>query len=321
MSFSSFAKRVAYYTQYPNKLPTVLVIYGGQTHEKAVSIESGQAVVSGLKAGGVEVLEYEVRSWQALVSYLLELKQSQAFVVFNLIHGGFGEDGALHALLDMLAIPYVGSDHGASSLSMNKAKCKTLWTALALNVPKTRMIGALSELDHCEDICFPCIVKPNQEGSSNGIFKVDKDEQLTEAVTEALRFDSQVLIEQYIKGRELTVAVVDDEALMPIEIIPANGLYDYHAKYVANDTQFFCPPKNFEKQQLSTLYHQAVLAYQAIGARHWGRVDFIMDEENKVWVLEVNLIPGMTSHSLVPQAAKAQGLSFSQLVCGLVSLV
>jgi D-alanine-D-alanine ligase len=319
MVFEQFAQRAVYFSKHFGQLPRVLVLYGGETNEREVSIQSGKAVVKGLKEGKAEVIEYEVSSWEELLAELPKLKYD-VDVVFNLIHGGKGEDGSLHALLDMLKIPYVGSNQVASALAMHKEYCKFIWSALGLNIPSYCLVS--SDRDKCkpkkED--YPLIVKPANEGSSNGITKVTNEAQLNQAVIKALRFSDKVLIEQFIEGREITVSIIDGEAFTPIEIIPVNEVYDYHAKYVANDTQFFCPPKNIPENQFSILYEQAKLAYSSIGARHWGRVDFIVDSQGIPWILEVNLIPGMTSHSLVPQAAAEQGMTFSQLVCGLVSL-
>lgn len=321
MGFSSFVQRAVHYWQHPEQLPRVLLLYGGGTNEHAVSVESGLAVAQGLREAKVQTIEYEVSTWQTLIGNLIALKSKQDFdVVFNLIHGGFGEGGALHALLDMLSIPYVGSDQHACSLAMNKFHCKKIWADLGFNIPQTQMLDSVDDLPVEGDLSFPCIVKPDHEGSSNGITKVDSPNQLKEAVLLAFTYSHQVLIERFIEGRELTVSVLDDETMMPIEIVPAQDLYDYHAKYIAGDTQFFCPPKQFDGAHLNPICEQALMAYQTIGGRHWGRVDFIVDNNNKAWILEVNLIPGMTSHSLVPQAAKQRQINFSQLVCGLVSL-
>ncbi len=317
MVFEQFAQRVAYFNEHFGQLPKVLVLYGGETNERDVSIQSGKAVADGLREGKVDVLEYEVKVWEELI---VELPKIKCDVVFNLIHGGEGENGSLHALLDMLKIPYVGSDQVASALAMHKEHCKSIWNALGLNIPSYCLVSSAKDKYRPEKAAYPLIVKPSNEGSSNGITKVTNEEELDKAIVEALRYSDKVLVEQFIEGTEITVSIIDNEGFTPIEIIPANEVYDYHAKYVANDTQFFCPPKNIPENQFSILYEQAKLAYSSIGARHWGRVDFIVDSQGIPWILEVNLIPGMTSHSLVPQAAAEQGMTFSQLVCGLVSL-
>ena len=254
MQFSSFKDRVAYVNEHPHLLPKVLVLYGGQTNEEDVSIDSGESVALGLEIAGVNVIPYEVTSWARLIADLPILANFQKCeVVFSLIHGGKGEDGSLHAVLDMLGIPYVGSNQTASALAMNKFYCKKIWADLGLNIPHSYLVQSLDEVADLEIDEFPVIVKPANEGSSNGITKVQDESTLTAAVVEALKYSKQVLIEQFIAGNEVTVAIVDNEPLMPIEIVPASGIYDYHAKYIADDTQFFCPPKNINQEQIALL--------------------------------------------------------------------
>jgi D-alanine-D-alanine ligase len=235
--------------------------------------------------------------------------------VFNILHGnrGGGEDGVMLGLLDSLSIPYTGSGVLGSALSMDKIRTKQVWLSVGLPTP------AYITLQRGEDVVaaahklgLPVIVKPACEGSSVGITRCFKDADLAAAVELAARYEGALLVEQLMQGDEFTVAVLGNEALPSIRIVPAGEYYDYHAKYVAEDTQYLCPGlTGAAEQELATL---ALASFFAVGCSGWGRVDFMRDRSGKPWLLEVNTAPGMTSHSLVPKAAHQRGIEFDELV-------
>jgi D-alanine-D-alanine ligase len=235
--------------------------------------------------------------------------------VFNILHGnrGGGEDGVVQGLLEALGVPYTGSGVLGSALSMDKIRTKQVWLSLGLPTPA---YAALTRGDDvvaaAHRIGLPVIVKPACEGSSVGVTRCFSDADLPAAVTLAARYDGPMLVEQLIEGEEYTVAVLGAEALPSIRIVPAGEYYDYHAKYVAEDTQYVCPGlAGAAEQELGRL---ALAAFFATGCSGWGRVDFMRDRAGGPWLLEVNTAPGMTSHSLVPKAARARGIEFDELV-------
>ncbi len=235
--------------------------------------------------------------------------------MFNILHGnrGGGEDGVVQGLLDALAVPYTGSGVLGSALSMDKIRTKQVWLALGLPTP------GYASLERGDDVMaaahkigLPVIVKPACEGSSVGVTRCFKDADLPAAVALAARYDGPMLVEQLIQGDEYTVGVLGTDALPSIRIVPAGEYYDYHAKYVAEDTQYLCPGlAGAAEQELGSL---ALGAFFAAGCSGWGRVDFMRDRAGRPWLLEVNTAPGMTSHSLVPKAALARGIDFDELV-------
>jgi D-alanine-D-alanine ligase len=235
--------------------------------------------------------------------------------VFNILHGqrGGGEDGVVQGLLEALGVPYTGSGVLGSALSMDKVRTKQVWLALGLPTP------AYVSLERGDDVTaaahklgLPVIVKPACEGSSVGVTRCFKDADLDAAVDLAARYPGDMLVEQLVQGDEFTVAVLGVESLPSIRIVPAGEYYDYHAKYVAEDTQYLCPgASGATEQELGSL---ALAAFFAAGCSGWGRVDFMRDRAGKAWLLEVNTAPGMTSHSLVPKAARTRGIEFDDLV-------
>jgi D-alanine-D-alanine ligase len=235
--------------------------------------------------------------------------------VFNILHGnrGGGEDGVLQGLLEALGVPYTGSGVLGSALSMDKVRTKQVWQAVGLPTP------AFVSLQRGEDVVaaahkigLPVIVKPACEGSSVGVSRCFKEADLPAAVELASRYEGQLLVEQLIQGEEYTVGVLGLEALPSIRIVPAGEYYDYHAKYVAEDTQYLCPGlEGAAEQELAGL---TLASFVAVGCSGWGRVDFMRDRAGRPWLLEVNTAPGMTSHSLVPKAARQRGIEFDELV-------
>jgi D-alanine-D-alanine ligase len=297
----------------PAKFGRVAVLLGGTSSEREVSLDSGRNVLEALRRRGVDASP--VDGIPALVKALTGAGGPRFDRVFNILHGnrGGGEDGVLQGLLDALDVPYTGSGVLGSALSMDKIRTKQVWLSVGLPTP------AYITLQRGEDVVaaahklgLPVIVKPACEGSSVGITRCFKDADLAAAVELAARYEGALLVEQLIQGEEYTVAVLGSEALPSIRIVPAGEYYDYHAKYVAEDTQYLCPGlTGAAEQELATL---ALASFFAVGCSGWGRVDFMRDRSGKPWLLEVNTAPGMTSHSLVPKAAHQRGIEFDELV-------
>jgi D-alanine-D-alanine ligase len=289
----------------------VAVLMGGTSSEREVSLDSGSNCLDALQRQGVDA--YKVDGIQALVD---ELVNKRCQRVFNILHGhnGGGEDGILQGLLDAFGIPYTGSDVLGSALSMDKIRTKQVWLSLGLPTPKYARLARNSDVAKAaRDLGLPVIVKPACEGSSVGVTRVFKEQDLQQAVDLAARYQGEMLMEQLVVGDELTVAVLGDVALPSIRIVPAGEYYDYHAKYKAEDTQYICPGlQGAAEDEIRAL---ALEAFRTAGCHGWGRVDVMRDRASgKFYLLEVNTAPGMTSHSLVPKAAKAFGIEFDELV-------
>ena len=287
----------------------IAVLYGGPSAEREVSLQSGAAVLTALGEAGFDVCGIDVEP-----AHLAEqLRDHAANFAFNVCHGAFGEDGHLQANLDNLGIPYTGSGVLASSLSMDKWRCKRLWQAAGL--PTTKGILLRQGEATPQTIAtwgWPLFVKPNRGGSSIGVSRVGNAQELETALSAAFAHDSEVLVEAAVSGKEVTVAIVDGEALPPIVIQAQGSFYDYHAKYIADDTRYLLPSGLGDALD-RRLQDLALQAFAEIGGRGWGRVDFLLDEADQPALLEVNSVPGMTSHSLVPMAARAVGWSFPEL--------
>jgi D-alanine-D-alanine ligase len=297
----------------PREFGRVAVLMGGTSSEREVSLDSGRNVLEALQRRGVDATA--VDGIQELARQLTGPGGSRFDRVFNILHGqrGGGEDGIVQGLLDALGVPYTGSGVLGSALSMDKIRTKQVWLALGLPTP------GYVNLQRGEDVVaaahklgLPVIVKPACEGSSVGVTRCFKDSDLAAAVELAARYPGPLLVEQLIEGDEYTVAVLGCEALPSIRIVPAGEYYDYHAKYVAEDTQYICPgASGATEQELGSL---ALAAFFAVDCSGWGRVDFMRDRSGRPWLLEVNTAPGMTSHSLVPKAARSRGIEFDDLV-------
>lgn len=279
----------------------VAVLAGGRSAERPVSLKSGKAVHEALRSLGVlaELVDPSEHKVEVLRGF---------DVCFIALHGRGGEDGVIQGVLEHLGVPYTGSGVMASAIGMDKVKSKMIWRAAGLPTPDFYVAGqSMSEL------AFPLMVKPAHEGSSIGMRKVDDAEQLAEAIAEAGKFDADVLVEQWIDGAEFTVAILGDEALPAIRLETPNRFYDYEAKYEANTTRYLCPC-GLDAEKETELRTLALNAFRQIGCSGWGRIDVMQDKSGKFYLLEVNTVPGMTDHSLVPMAAKATGRDFPQLV-------
>ena len=297
----------------PAQYGRVAVLLGGASAEREVSLDSGRNVLEALLRRGVQA--EPVDGIPALVAALTGPAGRRFKRVFNILHGhrGGGEDGVLQGLLESLGVPYTGSGVLGSALSMDKIRTKQVWLALGLPTPRyVRLARGEDVRAAARELGLPVIVKPANEGSSVGITRCFRAEDLAGAVELAARYDGTLLVEQLIAGEEYTVAVLDREALPSIRIVPAGEYYDYHAKYVAEDTQYLCPGLVGEAE--AELGRLALAAFDAAGCSGWGRVDIMRTREGRPWLLEVNTAPGMTSHSLVPKAARQRGIEFDELV-------
>jgi D-alanine-D-alanine ligase len=272
-------------------------------------LRSGNAVFQALQQQGIDVVAIDVTA--SPIDALANIKVDR---VFNIIHGRGGEDGVLQAILGVLGLPYTGSGVLASALSMDKLRTKLCWQGLGLATPKWFVLQTEDDVDICiAQLGFPVIVKPAQEGSSIGMSKANNREELVEALKLAKQFNCDVYAEQWVQGQEYTVGVLDGEALPVIRLETPNEFYDFDAKYRANTTKYHCPCglSAEREQQLQAL---AVQACRGLQVKGWARVDVFIDSQDHSQLIEVNTVPGMTDHSLVPMAAKAAGIDFNQLV-------
>jgi len=291
----------------------VAVMFGGRSAEREVSIMSGSGVLSALKSQGIDAHAFDPAE-----QTLAELAAAKYDRVFIALHGRYGEDGTMQGALEQLGIPYTGSGVMASAIGMDKIYTKMIWLMQGLPTPKYALLTAATDLRRVPDtLGLPLIVKPPHEGSTIGITKVSSYADMRQAYTLAAGFDEVVLAEEFITGREFTIAVlgrgVSARALPIVEIVAPQGNYDYQAKYFGEETKYLCPAP-LETDIATEMNRIAVDAYRAIGCEGWGRVDILLREsDNKPFLLEVNISPGMTSHSLVPMAARAAGMSYEML--------
>jgi D-alanine-D-alanine ligase len=287
----------------------VAVLMGGFAAEREVSLISGGAVHDALVGRGVDAVALDVGT--NLIQPLLEAKYDR---VFNIIHGRGGEDGVLQGALEALGIPYTGSGVLASALAMDKLRTKLCWLGAGLPTPRWKLLESAADVAPCaEALGFPLIVKPANEGSSIGMSRAENVEELHRAYALAAQFNCQVFAEVWVTGKEYTAAVLDDEPLPLIRLETPNAFYDFDAKYRANTTRYHCPA-GLDAEEEAALQDLARLACRCVGVTGWGRVDLLVDADKQPWLIEVNTVPGMTDHSLVPMAAKASGIAFDELV-------
>ena len=291
-----------------SKFGKVAVLFGGKSAEREVSLDSGNAVLEALLRSGVqaEAFDPKHRSVTELVNY------DRAFIV---LHGRGGEDGQIQGTLEWLDVPYTGTGVQGSAIGMDKIKTKQIWQGTDLPTAPYRIISKDSNIDEIVDsLGLPVIIKPVHEGSSIGMSKVEKKEDFAQAIAKATEHDAIVMAEKWITGCEYTIVVLNGEALPVIRLEPPKDVafYDYDAKYQRNDVQYGIPSGLSESDE-KQLQQLTLRAFQAGGASGWGRVDAMQDEQGNFWLLEINTVPGMTSHSLVPKAAKAVGVGFDEL--------
>jgi D-alanine-D-alanine ligase len=297
----------------------VAVLFGGSSAEREVSLKSGNAVLAALKSKGVDAHAFDPAGRD-----LGDLKREGFERAFVILHGRGGEDGTVQGALELLGITYTGSGVMASALGMDKWRTKLLWQGAGLPVPDYALLTAASDFAAVErQLGLPLFVKPANEGSSVGVSKVKAAGELPAAYAEAARHDPLVLAERFMGGGEFTVAILgkgdDMRALPVVKIEPATEFYDYEAKYFRDDTRYLCPAGRSAEAELEMQY-LALRAFRVLGCRGWGRVDVLLDADQKPYLLEINTAPGMTDHSLVPMAARAAGLSFPDLCLKVLEL-
>jgi D-alanine-D-alanine ligase len=290
------------------KYGKVAVLLGGRSAEREVSLRSGGMVLDALKRKGVDAHAFDPRDQG------LEQLIAQRFDrVFIALHGRFGEDGTVLGALEYLGLPYTGSGVMASALAMDKWRTKLLWQAAGVSTPPYEMLTRDSDFPAvAQRIGLPLMVKPAREGSSIGMSKVQTVEKLEAAYEVAAQYDDTIIAERFIDGFEVTAAILNDEPLPLIKLETPRVFYDYEAKYFANDTRYICP-SGLPAEQERAIQAEVLRAFRLVGCKGWGRVDVMVDGAGKAYLLEINTIPGMTDHSLVPMAAKARGLSFDDL--------
>lgn len=304
----------------PESLGKVVLLAGGMSSEREVSLMSGKGVYDALVSAGVDVTRFDPKEQS-----ISELEKGGFDRAFIALHGRYGEDGTIQGVLEYLKIPYTGPGVKASAVAMDKSLTKQIWREKQIPSPRGMLVSADSDLNFVmRELGRDLVVKPAREGSSIGLTKL-KDatvEELHEAIVRAGALDNHVLVEERIFGRELTVAILgagqDSKVLPIIEIIAPNGDYDYQNKYFTNDVRYECPAKLSEDLR-EEIPRTCLSAYRALGARGWSRIDLILAEDGTFSLLEMNTSPGMTAHSLVPLAAKNAGMSYQELVLKMAS--
>ncbi|HMN45008.1 MAG TPA: D-alanine--D-alanine ligase [Povalibacter sp.] len=298
------------HTTDPRAFGRVAVLMGGTSSEREVSLDSGRNCLEALRRRGVDA-----QAIDGIPALVREIVAKRIDRVFNILHGhhGGGEDGILQGLLEAFGVPYTGSDVLGSALSMDKIRTKQVWLSLGLPTPRYVRLERNDDVAKAAaSLGLPVIVKPACEGSSVGVSRVFSEADLPGAVALAARYEGDLLMEQMIVGEEYTVGILGETALPTIRIVPAGEYYDYHAKYVAEDTQYICPGLTGAAEE--EMRDLALAAFQSAGCSGWGRVDVMRDRSGRNFLLEVNTAPGMTSHSLVPKAARVFGIEFDDLV-------
>ena len=291
-----------------NPFGKVAVLFGGNSNEREVSLNSGQAVLTALQKSGVDAHAFDPAERP-----LEDLKKKQFDRIFIVLHGGNGENGVLQGALEYMGIPYTGCGVMASAIGMDKWRTKLVWQSAGLPVTPYRLLD-----DHCDftqieqELGLPLFVKPACGGSSLGVFKIKEAGELKKRYHELKQHDDLILAEKFMDGGEYTCAVLGEKALPTIRIIPSTEFYDYEAKYTRDDTEYLCPAdlSAEDEQKMRAL---CLRAFRVLGGKGWGRVDFLKDSDGQFYLMEVNTVPGMTSHSLVPKAARQIGVSFESL--------
>lgn len=294
----------------------IAVVMGGPSAEREVSLRTGKAISKALKDKGYKIVDIDLIPEK----FSEQLAKANVDIVFNAVHGLYGEDGKLQGYLDMLGIPYTGSMLEASAIAMNKHVTKQLLSLANIPSPQGVFIDKSDNIDNCLDLInklnLPIIVKPNSQGSTIGVTIVKKIEDIENALKLSFEYSNEVLIEEFIQGKEYTVAVMLDDkdikVFPAIEIVPHSGAYDYQSKYTLGATTYICPAQ-INKQLSEKLQDYSKKAFSLLKCQGVARVDYMIDDKENIFVLEINTVPGMTETSLVPKAALAQGIDFAQL--------
>ena len=285
----------------------VAVLMGGISNERDISLESGIAVLDALHRKKITAEKVDPK-----IDDLEQLKNfDRAFIC---LHGKDGEDGKIQNFLEQINIPYTGSGIDSSSIGMDKFRCKTIWKTKNVVTPNFLKVKSLSDFEMASDVCkLPFFIKPANSGSSIGIAKVNDKQEFENAFEEARKIDNIVIVESFIQGKEYTLPIIHNKTFPIIEIKSKTDFYDYEAKYIRDDTEFICPT-NLSEKLVKNINKECKKAFESIGCKGWGRVDFIIDENEKIFIIEVNTVPGLTNHSLVPMSLKHYGVSFDDLV-------
>lgn len=322
----------------------IIVLMGGDSSEREVSLVSGDQIAGALAENGHEVIKVDPsatreeqtqlnksdRHWIGIqypeyndlpvhrgalyAKNILIVKRLRADVVFNALHGGKGENGIVQGMLDAAEVRYTGSGRLASTLAMEKDISKQFFRNAQLPAPKGFVLSRPgASLKQSKKLSFPVVVKPNDQGSTIGLFIVKNEKEMKDAVKNAFTFSSKVIVEEYIPGREVTVSILRDRALPVVEITPEHGFYDYECKY-KDGMSAYTVPARIDEQLTQKIQSIALKAHKVLGCRGYSRVDFRLTDEGSPYILEVNTLPGMTGTSLVPKAAKAAGINFNDLV-------
>ncbi|MGH1484777.1 MAG: D-alanine--D-alanine ligase [Cellvibrionaceae bacterium] len=285
------------------------VLYGGVSAEREVSLESGRAVIAACRNLGIDVVDVEIND-----DVINTIQKANIDTAFIALHGGIGEDGRLQSLLNFMGIRYTGSGVQSSVVAMNKLMSKQMWLGMGLPTPKFSLLGEQMDAQALiNSLGGGAIVKPAHEGSSIGMTISRSADELKQAYKVAFQYDACVFAEELLAGPEYTVAIVNGEVLPPIKLETDHTFYDYDAKYISDDTRYICPC-GLSADKEKELKDLSLWAFDSLQCEGWGRVDVMVDKNNQFSVLEVNTVPGMTDHSLVPMAAKQAGYSFEELI-------
>ena len=292
-----------------NKYGKVLLLMGGWSREREISLISGKSVFNSLKKSNIDVEVLDLSR-----NNLDEINNYKPDRVFNILHGTGGEDGFIQEYLESLSVPYTGSDSLSSKICMDKRTTKDILKKNNLPTPKYINIEKNFDADFlCENLGLPLVIKPSSEGSSIGVYIAEEKGEIALYIKEVRKITPNVIAEKYVEGLEYTVGILNNRALPVIKLIPPGKFYDFNAKYKSSETQYICPSGLSNDLELKLQEH-AKKCFKILGAKGWGRLDIMLDKENNPWIIELNTIPGMTNHSLVPMAAKQAGIDFDSLV-------
>ncbi|MAR77421.1 MAG: D-alanine--D-alanine ligase [Gammaproteobacteria bacterium] len=287
----------------------VLVLMGGWSNEREISLISGKSVIDSLISSGINAHELILDK-----NNIASIKEISPDRVFIILHGKGGEDGEIQTYLDKLSIPYTGSSSRSSEICMNKRKTKQKLLENNLQTPKYKKIENSLDIKFIEEnFSYPFVVKPSSEGSSIGVFVVDNKNEFYKAINENRKISKDFIVEQYIAGEEYTVGIINNLALPSIRLKPPGKFYDYDAKYNSSEMQYICP-SGLDNEKEEEIKKISINCFNILECSGWGRVDIILDKEKNPWIIEINTVPGMTEHSLLPMGAKEFGINFDELV-------
>ena len=312
----AFSKNDWFFPRNPDIYGKVAVLMGGMSPECGISLQSGETIATALREAGVDAHALVINEGLEWLDVLRHGNFDRAAIA---LHGAWGEEGQCQAVLETLGIPYTGSDMLASALAMNKIKAKELFLQYNIPTPAFMFIDEhTTAAEVFSKLKAPIAIKPVQQGSTIGISRIDSPEEFRDAFALAKKYDKYVFAEEWVEGEEYTVSILGKQVLSSIKITPMSEYYDFDAKYVSEETRFECP-SDLKKEDEHLIRQIGLRTYQSLDCSGWGRVDLMRDKSGKFWVLEVNTIPGMTSHSLVPQAARVAGFTLPDLCLAILA--